>query len=129
MSKGGSGVFKGTSGDKTSSTPVSNHLPSNDSQLKHIFRNASGHLPDTPENRELIESIANDPAYYYGVDGRGLTWFSKINPDGTQIWISIRNGKIQNAGKNETKHEWDPETGFSRNIKKDPDKNNWRRAE
>ena len=47
---------------------LQNKLPPNDSQLKHIFRNAEGHLTDTPENRKLILSVANDPACHLGTD-------------------------------------------------------------
>lgn len=125
MSKGKSGVFKGTNGDKTSSTPAPNQLPANDSQLKHIFRNASGHLPDTPENRRVITEAANNPANYVGIDKYGNSWYSKFDEsDGSQIWVQTRNGVIQNAGKNLTEKTWDPETGYSRNPKKNT---NWRK--
>lgn len=100
-----------------------NKLPTNDSQIKHMFRNAEGHLPNTPENHNLIETVANSPECYYGVDGRGLTWYSRIESDGSQIWVSIRNGVIQNAGKNLIPNSWDPETGFSRNVKRTSKKN------
>lgn len=48
MSKGNSGTFSGTQGDKIFSGNLNNQLPTKDSQLKHIFRNAEGHLLDTP---------------------------------------------------------------------------------
>lgn len=44
-----------------------NHLPEKDSQLKHIFREAEGHLSDTPTNRKLIIETANNPANYVGM--------------------------------------------------------------
>ena len=124
MSKDRSGHFKGTKGDKKTSTDPVNKLPPNDSQLKHIFRNAEGHLPDTPENRELVTNMANKPANYIGMDKYGNQWYSEFNAsDGSQLWASVRNGRIQNAGKNLIPHTWDDETGYSQNPKKDT---NWR---
>ena len=38
---------------------LTNKFPPNDSQIKHIFRPKEGHLSDTPENRKLIETVAN----------------------------------------------------------------------
>ena len=64
MSKPDRNNFKGTIGEKTPSNDVVNQLPANDSQLKHIFRKAEGHLPDTPENRQLVTKVANTPANY-----------------------------------------------------------------
>jgi hypothetical protein len=43
-----------------------NDFPTNESQIKHIFRDKSGHLPDTPDNRKLLKDVANDPAKYFG---------------------------------------------------------------
>lgn len=123
MSKSSSGHFKGTKGDKNSST-LNNKLPTKDSQLKHIFRKAEGHLPDTPENRKLIEKVANNPDNYVGKDKYGNEWYSEIQPDGSQIWVTVRNGTIQNAGKNDEPKTWDDETGYSKNPKKD---DSWRK--
>lgn len=101
-----------------------NHLPKKDSQLKHVFREAEGHLVDTPENRKLIRETANNPANYVGKDKYGNQWYSEIKSDGSQIWATVRNGRIQNAGKNLTPHTWDDETGYSQNPKKN---NSWRK--
>lgn len=128
MSKDRSGHFKGTKGDKKTSPDSGgkvNQLPPNDSQLKHIFRDAEGHLPDTPENRELVTNMANNPANYMGMDKYGNQWYSSFNAsDGSQLWASVRNGRIQNAGKNLVPHTWDDETGYSQNPKKDK---SWRK--
>ena len=69
MSKPGSGHFHGANGKGggTSNQTVNsltNKLPTNDSQIKHIFRPTEGHLSDTPENRKLIETTANNPENY-----------------------------------------------------------------
>lgn len=58
MGAGQSDLYKGTWGDKIENVPdelkEKIKLPQNESQIKHIFREAPGHLPDTPENRKLI---------------------------------------------------------------------------
>lgn len=72
----------------------------------------------TPENRNLIETTANDPANYKGKDKYGNEWYSRMENDDSQVWGTTRAGRIQNAGKNSTPGEWDPETGYSRNPKK-----------
>ena len=102
---------------------LTNKFPPNDSQIKHIFRPKEGHLSDTPENRKLIENVANDPANYKGKDKYGNEWYSRNESDGSQVWVITRNGRIQNAGKNSTPRNWEPETGYSRNPKK---ANKWR---
>ena len=38
---------------------IESKLPVKDAQLKHMFGNRKGHLPDTPENRRTIEGVAN----------------------------------------------------------------------
>ena len=125
MSKSSSGHFKGTKGEKNSST-LNNKFPTNESKLKHIFREAEGHMPDTPENRKLIEKVANDSTNFAGTDKYGNEWYSEFQPDGSQIWVIVRNGTIQNAGKNDPPRNWDKETGYSNNPKKD---GSWRKKE
>ncbi len=93
-------------------------LPEGDAQLKHIFRDAKGHLPDTPENRQTILDVANDLNNYIGKDARGNDWYVKIAEDGTQIWVRTRNGIVNNAGANEVPLEWDSETGLYKNNNK-----------
>jgi filamentous hemagglutinin len=109
--KGGGlgGVFGGQTG---------NSLPAGSSQLSHIFGDRPGHLPDTPHNRQSIVDLVNDESYRLGTDSRGLTWYARILSDGTQLWASVRNGVVQNCGKNDPPRPWDDETGLSNNINK-----------
>ena len=75
-------------------------LPKNNSQLKHIFRNADGHFIDTKLNRQILTSLTNDKKSYLGTDKHGVQWYAK-NINGKQIWASVKNGIIQNGGLNE----------------------------
>lgn len=92
-------------------------LPENDSQIKHIFRNSEGHLPNTPENRQRIEALANDSSKYQGTDKYGNRWNIDHQGDG-QLWVRYQNGKIMNGGLNKTDIPWDPETGLNDNPSK-----------
>ena len=87
-------------------------LPKNDSQLNHIFRKKEGHLEDTPENRKLLEDLANDESKYLGIDKWGNSWNAVTLPDGSQLWVRYRNGVITDGGKNKTPIPWNPETGL-----------------
>ncbi|MFN8524644.1 MAG: RHS repeat-associated core domain-containing protein [Chloroflexota bacterium] len=79
----------------------------------HIFRDEEGHFTeDTPENRELIREVAGDPANYLGHNKSGVDWYAKILPDGRQVWVRVRDGKITNAGINETPRTWDPDRAW-----------------
>lgn len=100
-----------------SAAPPKNKLPSNDAQIKHILRKAEGHIEDTPENRALLESVANNSENYKGTDMHGNRWYSKMLPDSKQIWVSVKNGIIQNGGINDSEHPWNDNTGYSRNKK------------
>ncbi len=62
MGTGVHGGFGNTKGSKKVSLPESND------KLKHIFKKEEGHLPDTPENRKLLEDLANDESKCLGVD-------------------------------------------------------------
>ncbi|MDR0298972.1 MAG: hypothetical protein LBI13_02665 [Streptococcaceae bacterium] len=80
---------------------VQNKLPSGEAQIQHIFDDRAGHLSDTPENRELLENTAGSPDNFSGgPDSYGNNWYSKINSDGSQTWVTTRNGVIQNGGVN-----------------------------
>ena len=46
-------------------------MPTNDSQIKHFMRDKDGHLPNTLENRKLLEDLANDKNYHIGKDRYG----------------------------------------------------------
>jgi filamentous hemagglutinin len=88
-------------------------LPQKPGQIQHIFRNAPGHLPDTPANRAMLEGLANDPVAVLGTDKYGNTWAARINADGTQIWVQYRNGVIINGGVNTAPRTYNPQTGLS----------------
>ncbi len=90
-----------------------------ENNIKHIFRDAEGHLQDTIGNRQAILDLANDPKNYYSSpDAHGNLWCARILEDGTQIWASIRDGKIRNAGLNKTPIKWDCTTGLCSFTKK-----------
>ena len=88
-------------------------FPPNEAQIQHIFREAEGHLPDTPANRSLLQGIADNPAHTLGTDQFGNTWSAGINTDGTQTWVQTRNGVIINGGVNQTPRTFNPNTGLS----------------
>ena len=83
-------------------------------RLGHIFRDAPGHLPDTPANRKLLQGVADDPATTLGPDKFGNTWSARTLDDGTQVWVQTRNGDIINGGLNQTPRTFNLRTGLSR---------------
>lgn len=89
-------------------------LPENNSQLKHIFREKEGHIEDTPQNRSLLETVANDKENYVGTDSYGMQWYSKTQADGSQVWVRVRNNTIQNGGINNPPKIWNPSTGYNK---------------
>ncbi|MBS0267302.1 MAG: hypothetical protein JSS02_35585 [Planctomycetes bacterium] len=88
-------------------------LPQKPGQLQHIFRNAPGHLPDTPANRALLEGLSNDAGAVLGTDKFGNTWAARLNADGTQTWVQYRCDVIINGGLNPTPRTFNPQTGLS----------------
>jgi filamentous hemagglutinin len=67
----------------------------------HIFRAAPGHLQvDTPENRSLLERVANEPIAQLGADRFGNDWAAEILPNGSQVWTQCRGSEIINGGVN-----------------------------
>ncbi|MFK8905879.1 polymorphic toxin-type HINT domain-containing protein [Streptomyces sp. YS-3] len=75
----------------------------------HIFRDGHpGHLKtDTPENRALIKSAISPENLKQKIElpnGNGtLEKYTKNLPDGTQVWVEVRNGNtITNGGLNPT---------------------------
>ena len=91
-----------------------NKIPNNDSTTGHIFRNAEGHIPDTPENRNLLEDVANNSDNFLGFDKYGNEWYTQIQKDGTQVWVQARNGKIFEGGVNKIPKNWNPQTGLKK---------------
>ena len=91
-----------------------NRIPDNDSTTGHIFRDAEGHIPDTPENRTLLENVANDVDNFRGKDKYGNEWYTMDLEDGRQVWVESRNGNIFEGGINEIPKTWNPETGLKK---------------
>jgi len=48
-------------------------IPENPAQVRHIFRNADGHIFDTPQNRAMLINLANDKQKVLGNDRHGTT--------------------------------------------------------
>ena len=96
----------------------SNKFPTNDSQIKHLFRKKENHVPDTPENRELLLRVCNEESNYCGTDENGNRWYVQVLPDGRQIWVITRDGVIQNCGINGTARPWSDATGLNQPRKK-----------
>ena len=121
MGAGQSDLYKGTYGDNPNNVPDALkgkiQMPKNDAQLKHIFREDEGHLPDTPENRKMISDLANDMHYYVAKDKYGNDWHIRNNPDGTQDWVRHQNMVINEGGRNTTPISWNPETGLYKSVK------------
>jgi hypothetical protein len=99
---GGRGKWR-TEGEKDD-----NIFPAEISQLMHIFRNAPGHFKkDTASNRKLITETVNDAGSFKGADIHNKNWYAKTLPSGQEVWVAVKNGKIANAGINETpKPNW-----------------------
>lgn len=69
--------------------------------LGHIFRRIKGHLPtDTPENRKLILKAVASRENYRGTTNFGEHYYSRLMPDGTQVWALVSEGIIRNGGLN-----------------------------
>jgi hypothetical protein len=88
-------------------------FPEKPGQTRHIFRDAPGHLADTPANRALLKGVADDASTTLGTDRFGNVWSARTLEDGTQVWVQTRNGVIQNGGLNKTPRVFNSETGLS----------------
>lgn len=84
-----------------------------ESRLGHIFRDTPGHLRDTAANRRLLQEVADEVGTTLGTDKYGNIWSAKLLPDGTQVWIQVRNGEIINGGLNLVPRNFNPLTGLS----------------
>lgn len=101
-------------GDSPDYPHKENKIPDKKSVRNHIFRNDSGHIPDLPENQELLERVANNPANKWGKDKYGNDWYVEMLPDGRQAWAQVRNGEVIDGGINETFKPWNPDTGLKK---------------
>lgn len=126
-----------TTKGSTSSTERSNvEIPDGDGKVtidekraKHIFRESSGHFKDdTPENRKLLESIANKKENYLGRDAKDNDWFDEIIEELGQVWDKVRNRKIINGGVNKEPRKFNPITGLD-SPEKPKQKNNKKRGD
>lgn len=95
------------------STPK-NKIPNNDSTTKHIFRDAEGHVEDTPNNRNLLENTSNKAENFRGTDKYGNEWYTETLEDGKEVWVETRNGNIFDGGVNDTPRPWSPDTGLKK---------------
>ncbi len=87
-------------------------FPEEKSALNHIFRDSIGHLSDTPENRKLLLNAVNKDSFL-GADKYGTKWYAVNHSDGTQSWVTVRNGQITNGGLNSVAKTFNPKTGLS----------------
>ena len=84
-------------------------------RASHIFRNAPGHVNPAAASEgrfmRLFESVASNPANLRNdavqagiitqdAANAGAQAFTVISRSGKQIWVTVRNGVIQNAGVN-----------------------------
>jgi hypothetical protein len=88
--------------------------------LKHIFRDAPGHFPDTSANRKLLRDTASNKENYLGKDKYGNNWYTETRSDGSQVLVLVINGKIRNGGLNPTPRTFNPQTGLSSLTKPNP---------
>lgn len=84
-----------------------------DNRATKIFGTRDGHIADTPANRDLSTSIANDPTTTLGLDKYGTMWSAQIQPDGSHVWVQTRNGLIWNGGINNIPIPYNSETGLA----------------
>ncbi|XXF81493.1 hypothetical protein P2318_02400 [Myxococcaceae bacterium GXIMD 01537] len=86
-------------------------------RAKHIFREAPGHLPDTPAHRKLLQELAADESARLGVDRFGSMWSARLNPDGTQLWVQVRHGQVINGGLNQVPRNYNSQMGLSAPVR------------
>lgn len=89
-----------------------------ESRIRHIFRNAAGHLRDTAGNRQALIELVNNPHNHAGTDRLGHAWYVALQEDGSQLWAIVRRNEILNGGRNEAPREFDPRSGLSNPEKK-----------
>lgn len=72
--------------------------PIAEANAAHMFRTATGHLPDTAANRLLLQTTVC--AENFAFTRNGIDTFRRLLDDGTQVWVEVRNGVITNGGLN-----------------------------
>lgn len=111
---GGEGKGETGAGGSESGGNTTNKIPDNNSIIKHIFRDAEGHISDTPQNRALLEAVSNNVENFLGIDKYGNEWYAEILEDGRQVWVETRNGNIFEGGINEIPKSWNQSTGLKK---------------
>lgn len=89
--------------------------------IHHIFRKARGHMPDSVENRQLLENMVRKE-HYHGIDQHGNSWYSQMVDDKRQLWASVRKQHIQNGGLNSIAREFNQNTGLCKERRYDMQK-------
>lgn len=89
-------------------------FPETETELRHIFREAAGHVLDTPENRQLLLEVANDEAARLESDQYSNIWSARLLPDGSQVWVQMRGEKIVNGGINSAPRTFNRSTGLKK---------------
>lgn len=75
-------------------------FPDNPSVIGHIFSGVEGHYrKDTPANRAEIQSVTFSK-YLLGTSKHGVSYYARLNPDGTQTWAYVRRFTIVDGGLN-----------------------------
>ena len=75
-------------------------FPEQRAQMMHMFRNAPGHIADTPANRQLLLNTANNARNFVDIDRFGSRVYTQMLANGNQVWVYVRNGVIQDGGVN-----------------------------
>ncbi|MTV41607.1 filamentous hemagglutinin family protein [Duganella radicis] len=91
--------------------PPSN--PGRFTRKKHIFSEKSGHIRDTPQNRKLLEDLANDATAKVATDRYGNSWYARVEANGKQVWAEVRGERIIGGGINSPPRQPHPDTGLS----------------
>jgi hypothetical protein len=87
--------------------------PFDEKRTTKMLQNRPGHVPDTPRNRALLESVASDPSARAGTDANGTVWSDRMLPDGKQVWVGVRDGKVSYGGVNSAPLTFNPQNGYA----------------
>ncbi|MEW7278198.1 hypothetical protein ABW636_06350 [Aquimarina sp. 2201CG1-2-11] len=68
--------------------------------MNHIFSSKPNKLVKSDESIRLIKEIASDEKNLKFVDDYGKKWYTKIQEDGSEIYIYVKDGYIKGAGIN-----------------------------